>query len=463
MPVRIRITLIFSMLVFVILSLVCGGIYYFSYQSRINNIMRRLTNRAITTARLLSQREIFDRGLVERIDSSTTISLKDKAVDAFDRNDRHIYRYSDLPNDTMHITPELIRKTRDKGSFFFAEGEKEIIGYRYSDNNSDIAIFVAAEDIDGRTSLSDLSRILLLSFLIGNILVWISGYLFSRGLLMPVTKITDDVAEISAQNLARRIKTGTARDEWFHLADTLNNLLNRLQDSFEMQRRFISNASHELSTPLTAISSQLEVSLQRPRSEAEYRAVLQSIYQDVQQLTKLTQTLLEFAKASGDPGGLEINLVRMDEVLMNIPAELSRIQPGYTATLAFTDLPEQDDDLLVFGNEALLLTAINNIVINACKYSPDHHASIGLRTGPGLIWIDIRDAGPGIPEEEIAKIFQPFYRTEDQGAVRGFGLGLSLAQRIIKIHKGDIQVASEPGQGTHFQIRLSSAKSLPTL
>lgn len=463
MPVRIRITLIFSVLVFVILSLVCGGVYYFSYQSRINNIMRRLTNRAITTARLLSQREIFDRSLIERIDSSTTISLKDKAVDAFDRNNRHIYRYSDLPNDTMHITPELITKTRERGSFFFTEGGKEIVGYRYTDNNADIAIFVAAEDIDGRTSLADLSRILLLSFLVGNVLVWISGYLFSRGLLLPVTKISDDVAEISAQNLARRIKTGTARDEWHHLATTLNNLLNRLQDSFEMQRRFISNASHELSTPLTAISSQLEVTLQRPRNETEYRNVMLSIYQDVQQLTKLTQTLLEFAKASGDPGGLEINLVRIDEVLMNIPAELSRTQPEYTATLAFTDLPEQDDDLLVFGNEALLLTAINNIVSNACKYSPDHHASIHLRTEPGTIWIDIRDAGPGIPEHDLEKIFQPFFRSEDQQSVRGFGLGLSLAHRIIKIHKGEIRVRSELGKGTHFEIRLSSAKSLPTL
>ena len=109
MPVRLRITLIFSALVFIILSIVCSGIYYFSYQARLNNIRTRLTNRAITTARLLSQREIFNRTLIQRIDSSTTIALKDKAVQAYDYQNRRIYRYSDLPNDTLTITPEQRR------------------------------------------------------------------------------------------------------------------------------------------------------------------------------------------------------------------------------------------------------------------------------------------------------------------------------------------------------------------
>jgi two-component system, OmpR family, sensor histidine kinase ArlS len=98
-----------------------------------------------------------------------------------------------------------------------------------------------------------------------------------------------------------------------------------LQESFELQRRFISNASHELSTPLTSISSQLEVAFQRDREASEYRQTMQSIYQDVSNMSKLTKTLLEFAKASGDPGGIEIHLVRLDEIILRIPAELSKV------------------------------------------------------------------------------------------------------------------------------------------
>lgn len=459
MPVRLRITLIFSVLVFIILSLVCWAVYYFSYEARIDNIKLRLTNRAITTARLLSQKEIFDRTLIQRIDSSTTIALKDKTVQGYDDLNRRIYRYSDVPNDTLHITLGLLDEARTKGSVYFTEGNKEAVAYHYLLNQNGMVMIAAGEDVDGKNSLKNLFQILIISFLVGNIFVLISGYFFSKGLLRPIKKISEDVAEISAQNLARRIETGNTKDEWYQLSVTLNDLLNRLQRSFNMQQRFISNASHELSTPLTAISSQLEVTLQRQRAAEEYKKVMQSVYQDVQQMTKLTQTLLEFAKASGNPAGLEINLIRIDEIILNIPSEASKINSAYLVSIEFDDLPEDEESLLVFGNEALLFTAINNIVINACKYSNDHRAYVKLHVSGNEISIYVADNGPGIPQAEIEKIFQPFYRIQED-RTGGFGLGLSLANRIIKIHKGRIEVSSEVDKGTTFHITLSPAKNL---
>lgn len=460
MPVRVRITLIFSFFVFIILSLVCSGIYYFSYQARIVNIKTRLTNRAITTARLLSQREIFDRSLIQRIDSATTLSFQNKIVQAVNYRDRVVYHYSDVPGDTIKINKDVLDQARVKGSTYFTEGDREIVAYHYTNNNSRLVILVGGEDVEGKQNLQNLIQILFLSFLVGNIFVLISGFFFSKGLLLPIKNISQEVAEISAQNLTRRIETGKTKDEWYQLSVTLNDLLNRLQESFDMQRRFVSNASHELSTPLTAILSQLEVSLQRERTAEEYKTVMQSIYQDVQHLTKLTQTLLEFAKASGNTGGLEIDLVRIDEVILNLPAEVSKNNPSYSVKIEFNDLPEEEEDLLVFGNEPLLFTAINNIVINACKYSEDHEAEIRLQVVSNTISIDVKDKGKGIESSEIDKIFQPFYRTEESRKQEGFGLGLSLAHRIIKIHKGNIEVESEQGKGTIFHIQLPSAKSL---
>jgi len=462
MPVRFRITLLFSVLVFIILSMVCSGVYYFFYTARINNITQRLKNRAITTGRFLSQREIFDQKLVQQIDSLTTISLKHKTVQAYGYQDQPIYSYSDVENDSISVSGDLLDDARVKGDIYFKQGEKEAVAYHYTDNNSRFVIVVGAQDVEGKESLQSLRNILLLSFLIGNIVVLVTGYFFSRGLLLPVKRIAEDVAEISAQNLARRIDTGTSKDEWFHLANTLNQLLNRLQDSFELQRRFISNASHELSTPLTSISSQLEVALQRERDAESYRTVMQSIYQDVQHMSKLTQTLLEFAKASGDPGGLEINLIRIDEILLKLPAELAKINPAYGVKLKFEKLPEEEEKLLVFGNDALLTTAIKNIVVNACKYSVDSQASIGLIVDDKSILVSVRDDGPGIPERELGNIFQPFYRVEESRTTGGFGLGLSLAERIIKLHRGSITVQSEEGKGTQFDIYLPAASQLGT-
>jgi two-component system, OmpR family, sensor histidine kinase ArlS len=463
MPVRVRITLIFSAVVFVILGLVCGGIYYFSYQARINNIKTRLTNRAITTGRLLSQREIFDRELIQRIDSSTTLSFKNISVQVYNYLNKRVYSYNDVPQDTLLVSANTLNNARVKGRVYFTQGEREVVAYHYTDHNSRLVLIVAGEDIQGKESLKNLSQILLLSLLFGNIFVLIGGYFFSKGLLLPIKNISKDVVEISAQNLARRIKLGKSKDEWYQLSETLNELLNRLQESFDMQRRFISNASHELSTPLTAILSQLEVNLKRERSAQEYRNLLQSIYQDVQHLAKLTQTLLEFAKASGNIGGLEIDLVRVDEIILSLPSEISKINPGYTVKIEFDQLPEEEESLLVFGNEPLLFTAINNVVINACKYSDDHQALVSLRVSNHTISISVEDKGKGIESSEIDKIFQPFYRVGETRAEVGFGLGLSLANRIIKIHKGTISVSSQPGKGTTFVIQLPSAKTLETV
>jgi signal transduction histidine kinase len=359
--------LLFSLLAFFILSIVCASVYYFSYELRIETIISRLSNRAVTTARLLSQKEIFDEQLVKRIDSSTTLSLKNKVVKVFDTNNKLIYNYTDQPGDQIPVNENILARARKSGSYYFVEGNKEIVAYYYNHVPSQFVVVTAAEDADGKENLKGLLRILLLSFLLGNIIILVTGYIFSGRLLRPIKRINKDIADISAQNLTRRLPQGAANDEWQQLTQTINDLLNRLQDSFDLQRRFISNASHELSTPLTSISSQLEVALQRDRSPEDYHQVMESTYQDVQHMVKLTQTLLEFAKASGNSGGLEISLVRIDEIILDMPAEISKLDLKYTILLQFKDLPEDEEKLFVFGNEALLRTAIRNIVLNACK------------------------------------------------------------------------------------------------
>ena len=460
MPVRLRITFIFALLVMVILGMVCVGIYYFTDTSRTNNIKRRLTNRAITTARFLAQREVFDQALVRRIDSLTTISLQHKVVEAYDYQNRLIYYYADTPGDSILITSEILDDARVNRTRFFVAGNKEAVAYHHQDNTSRIVVISAGEDFEGKESLRELRTILLLSFLIGNSIVLITGYMFSGRLLQPIKKIASDVEDISTHNLTRRIKTGNSRDEWYKLGNTLNQLLNRLQEGFELQRRFISNASHELSTPLTSISSQLEVAFQREREAEDYKKVMQSIYQDVRHMSKLTKTLLEFAKASGSRGGIEINLVRLDDLLFRLPTEMSKVNPNYTVMLQFINLPEDQDRLLVFGNEELLMTAIRNIVLNACKYSDDHQANVLMEVDNRQLQVTISDKGKGIPENELNTIFQPFYRVEENIATEGFGLGLSLAERIIKLHKGTIEVHSEINVGTRFRIALPAARTL---
>jgi two-component system sensor histidine kinase ArlS len=456
MPIRLRIAFLYFAIVFVILGIVCSTIYYFSYHYRLDNIKARLATRSLNTARLLSRKETFNSSLVLQIDSLRTVLYKNNILEAYTTDFKKIYSFRDQSNEEIPVSREILREAMAKGRVYFTLPGKEALALNYQDERVHLIMVAAGNDVEGWANLRSLGRLLLIAFLIGNGLVLLSGYFFAYSLLQPIRNISRDVAEISAQNLARRIQAGHPRDEWSQLANTLNELLNRLQDSFEMQRRFISNASHELSTPLTSISSQLEVALQREREAGEYRQVMRSIYQDVQHMSKLTQTLLAFAKASGNPGGLDIQLIRVDEILLRLPAEIIKANSKYSMQLHFEDLPDEASQLLVYGNETLLFTAFKNITLNACKYSWNQQARVCLRTTDNRIEVEIADEGIGIRPEHVDQIFQPFYRVEEnlQG---GFGLGLSLASRIIGLHKGHINVDSVPGKGTTFSMTLPAA------
>ncbi len=457
MHVRIKITLLFTVIISLLLSVFCVFIYYASDARRLENMKSHLTNRALTTAHMLGQSNVFDQKLMNKIDSITVMALKNKTIQVYDQLNERIYTYSDSVADAIQVKNTILNEARVNNILFFSAGSKEAIAYFDNDNKDQIVILAAAFDEEGRSNLQRLKFILWISFISGILIAFTSGYFFSKVLLRPVKKIADEVNTISAQSLAHRIKSGNAEDEWNYLTETLNDLLNRLQESFEIQRRFISAASHELSTPLTSISSQLEVSLQKDRATEEYRQVMLSVYQDVRELSKLTQTLLEFATMSGNAGGIELNLIRIDEVLMRLPGEMTKLNKSFLVNLEFDQLPEDEERLLVFGNAELLFTAIKNIVSNACKYSFNQRAKVKLAINQTEIIISVEDNGKGIPENELQNIFQPFYRIEDSRSIIGFGVGLPLVNRIVKLHKGQIKIKSVVGKGTTVYVQLPVA------
>ena len=126
--------------------------------------------------------------------------------------------------------------------------------------------------------------------------------------------------------------------------------------------------------------------------------------------------------------------------------------------LQFEELPADEKKLLVTGNQELLLSAIKNLVSNACKFAPDHHAVVSLRFISKALEIEVHNKGIPIPEKELENIFQPFYRANSNRTVTGFGLGLSLARRIINLHKGDITARSDVANGTSFIVTLPTAE-----
>lgn len=450
MPVRLRIMLAFGLITSIIFAILLAGIYMYNSDVRETYTRTRLENRAIITARLLQLQNPINDNLVRRVDSLTTYFLSDKSEAAYDRNNRRIYANDENEGQGISLSPTQLSQARSGQRVFFETGGRRAVAYFHKP--SDLVVAAAARDPQGERELDQLLEVLVNSYVISILLVFAAGYYFSRKLISFVTKIAGDVEEISAQNLSRRIQTGKVKDEWYFLADTLNRLLQRLQESFEVQRRFISNASHEISTPLTSMMNQMEVASLRERSIDEYQKLLESLYQDAYHMHKLTQTLLQFAKAAGNAGGIEITPIRVDEILLRLPGEMAKVNSDYKVMVDFENLPEDDHELYIPGNEELLLTAFRNIVLNACKYSEDHLARVALRVDQKYLHVTISDRGKGIEQADLPHIFQPFYRSGNEQHGTGFGLGLSLSDRIIRMHKGSITAEAAKGAGSVFTV-----------
>jgi signal transduction histidine kinase len=289
--------------------------------------------------------------------------------------------------------------------------------------------------------------------LIGIFLVAISGWYYAGKALQPMSKIVSEVENIQPSDLSRRVDTGNNQDELARMAETFNNLLDRVERAFQMQRMFVSNVSHELKNPLTAIRAQLDVALQRDREPEIYRKALQSVLDDIQDLSETEQKLLYLARVYNSPQSIPLGPTRLDELLWQTMEQFKKQHPEYRASIEFGEMPESGDGLLVSANEPLLRLAILNLMSNACKYSPDQKVLIRAVFQPGgRHAIEVCDNGSGIPEAEKALIFEPFYRSPRHLTIKGTGIGLSLVKSILNLHQIDLSVESPKHGGSVFRL-----------
>jgi two-component system, OmpR family, sensor histidine kinase ArlS len=455
MNIRFKITLLFTLLVMGILSLVSYSVYYFTEQSREAIFKLRLQSGANNRANLFAILGDNRMDILHKMDSSSTTLISQRGLIIYDSENKPAYEFFGNGVRPFTISSQMIADIKAVKSKYLKIGDLDVSGIYHVYNNKGIVVFYMGVDEDGKKRIEDLKNILLSSLLAGVIITIIVGYIFSTQLVKPLNRIIREVNEVSFNNLSDRIYAGDGQDELSRLANTFNDLLTRLQESISIQKRFISNASHELSTPLTSISSQLQVTLYKERSIEEYHNVLYSIQEDVEQMRQLTKSLLEIAK-TGYEGGIELSEVRIDEIMLKIVADVKKINADYNVELEFGEFPDDDKSCLTYGNPDLLYSAIKNIAENACKYSFDKQAYLYLKFENNEIITQVKNNGEVISAAEMESIFHPFYRGRNAGDTRGFGLGLALSQRIIALHKGRVLVQSSKESGTVFTITFPS-------
>lgn len=319
-----------------------------------------------------------------------------------------------------------------------------------------VAVFVVLEELLFPQAGYDMYRILSFQLLavwgVALVLLFVVGYFMARSVLKPVSKIVKQVEDITESNLCNRVEIKNQKDEIGELATTFNNTLDRLEKSFEAQKMFISNVSHELRTPMAALIAELELSLHKERTNEEYTHVVKNAIADARNIEKLSNGLMDLAKASYNTEQISMTDVRLDEVLLDASAMVMKARTDYNVDLIFGD--DTDDDLMVTvrGNEYLLRTAFVNLIENNCKFSSNHSSTVQISFFEKKVFVRFSDTGVGISREDMGLMFKPFYRGENRNFSQGNGIGMTLVERIVKLHNGTILVNSHRGEGTVFTL-----------
>jgi len=278
------------------------------------------------------------------------------------------------------------------------------------------------------------------------------GILLARRALRPVDTMSLTARRITAEDLSRRIPRHRTGDELDRLAETLNAMLDRLEDAFGQVRRFAADAAHELRTPLTALRGGIEVALRGERSPAEYRRVLRSSLEEVERLTHLAEDLLLLSRFSVVVSAPR-QRVELEPLVMEALDVGTQLAHGRGVAIVATGLTPA----AVVGDASALRRALLNLLDNAVKYTPPGgKIEVSLAREGHRACIAVRDTGVGIASADVDRVFQPFVRLEAgrEEAPDGAGLGLSIARSIVVAHGGELTLDSTPEAGSAFTIRL---------
>ena len=452
MKIRLKLTLLFTALFAALLLVFCLVIYFSNARDREDQYYKRLRQLAITKTDLLLAAKVQPT-VLQLIYKNSLSSLPQEEVAVYDTA-FHLLYHDAVYIDHVKETRGMIDTIVQQHEIHFYVQDLQAIGFLYPYNGKDYIVTAAAKDIDGLAKLHDLRIALVLGFIVAILLTFLAGYLFSRQALQPVSQMVDKVEEITASHLDLRISEGRGKDEIAELAITFNRMLDRLENSFEAQRQFVSNISHELRTPLATIIGELEIAAKKGRTAAEYEELTRLILQDARRLVKLSNGLLDLAKASYDKAEIAFKEVRLDELLLDTRQAVLKSNPDYGVNIIFEREIEEDDFISVLGNEYLLKVAFTNLIDNGCKFSDDRQSTVAISFHVKNVILRFSDTGIGISPEDIANIFTPFYRGANKKYAEGNGIGLSLTNKIIHLHQGSIAVSSRVNEGTTFTVEL---------
>lgn len=431
---------LYSVVIFSIIILIVSTFIYFSFYTEMEKKeFKSLQNKTLLASIYYLEKDELPvlehnniKSQLEKTISRKHILILDEANKKFNGN---------MPANDQ-ISKEFIASIRANRTDFFASKDYFYNGIFYHDNEGDFVVITREPKEEFNEQMQSLLQILITVSLIGLLFI----YLFSQylGIIAyePITKIIEQIKERDAKNFTEPLKLKKSYTEIGDLIETYNHFIDRIAQTFNVQKNFIDYVSHELRTPITALLGTLEVTNHKKRTLEEYENV---IVQLKQYTYDLQETLEQMMLLSGAKTSFEFEMVRVDEVVWQVIENAVL----YHQARINVDLQVENNQLLTIqGNEKLLEVALNNLISNAIKYSNNQPILVQFLEINNRLQIHISDLGIGILENDMKQIKQNFFRGKNTENFQGKGIGLSMANIILTLHQIELDIVPNNPKGT---------------
>lgn len=427
------------------------NIYLFYSNFRENEFYLYLKNNAITIEKMIVNKSISP-DIIQTLDNLKENIYTQEQYIIYDSTGSVVYKSKYA---IVHLTESRKKAVLKNEIEFKNDGYERTIFL--SRNNKFKKLFIieaAGYDLSGFNKQRNLLYILIINSTLLILIIALTTRYYIRKDLKPIDKIAKRMNQISSKNLQHRIPESNLDNEIGQMAHTFNDLLDRLDKSYSQQLNFVSYVTHELRTPLSILLGNAQVTLLKDRSAEEYKKTVENFQYDINSMINLVNSLLELARMNADAQSVPFNEVRVDEVLWAASDLVKQNKSDYHINIEFSEVPDNDEAMIVNGNAELLILVFRNIMENACKYSKKKKVEVKIQFEKQKILLDFIDEGVGMSDNELKHIFEAFYRNDKTKEVTGHGVGLPLTKRILEIHSGSISVESVENEGSTFKIEL---------
>ena len=473
---KMRLTLWYAgvlALVLAVFAVLTYLLFAYTLQNQTNETLSEIAGVFETTAsrELADEDKAFDPTKTDEAvrDAATELAFKDYQVFAFTFDNRLVAATKIADSDTQ-ISPEtaasqlkiLSSKTIDGFSDFENAGETfRVFFYPFRLQNQNYQLLVVHSLDDQHELLARVGYAFMISVPLALLAASFGGFFLAKKSLAPITEMSRKAEDITAKNLHERLPVKNERDELGSLASKFNELLSRLDASFEQQRRFMADASHELRTPIAIVRGEADVILGKERrDETEYRESFSIVQSEAERMTRIIEDLFTLARVDAGQQPLQKGVIYLDEILSEAVKSFRTVAEKRGVSLRF----ETPEEMKFSGDAQLLRRLFSNLIDNALKHAKSN-VKVSAESVNDTYKINVADDGAGIAEEAQPHIFERFYRADlarsrnaNAAAGSGAGLGLAISKFIAEAHKGTLALAKSDASGSIFSIQFPAEK-----